>query len=685
MSLAWVLDASSRHEVSSKEHLLQIMNGGSLYTDTGSPPVDYLSSSYIQTADIDLAGETVIPIGTEASPFEGEYDGGNFKIANWSFTGTLDDSGLFGYCSVVTLCNMVLSGVWHIDTSASTAKCGFLAARIIATSLTVRSFIYNISTEFETGTSYESGKSANFGNGVLIADTRYCTAQCITLGGTITTCTSTGNLGGVLGYFLQGTLFMIRNIATFENNLVGETCGGVASHARFSTSTFLMNAMVGDIVASKASGGVVGNFEANSPDYVDVVVNAMTGNVTGLGSSMCFQTISVGPFTRFMSYMKGDVDNGICRQPRTAITNSIVAINGTVTDVGNSTTSGGISSDASFGMTVTGTDYTNASNVLSGYTYNPEFSDLPYVPFVGTDIGGTVHNWEFVFPNVTGKAAYSAYSDITVSTAPTISAPIGVQFDLQESNTTEYVSYFKQATNEVYVDDSLAVVGSSASFVYDSTGTNQKFPPTLGIDMFCVLADFSWLPMEGASWYTLAYEKDGGGEVELVSMTNIVNATLFGVEPGASYEVFLYTDLDPSTPILSASGVAPEVNTVSVQALIHRLGNDLTKLPIDSISLIDGNLEGALSTGDRVVTSLGDTSFVANAGTISLVNPSEIFLTSFSEDAGAGQNITVTLPDSSSTLVSYNEANDTLTVDSTEYGVGTQLVIGNYKLKVREL
>lgn len=78
MSLTWILDDSSRHEVSFKEHLLQIMNGGSLYTDTGSAPVDYLSSSYIQTADIDLAGETVIPIGTETSPFAGAYDGGNF-------------------------------------------------------------------------------------------------------------------------------------------------------------------------------------------------------------------------------------------------------------------------------------------------------------------------------------------------------------------------------------------------------------------------------------------------------------------------------------------------------------------------------------------------------------------------------------------------------------------------------
>ena len=684
MSLLWVVDGNSRHEVSSKDHLLQIMNSGTLFTDTGSSPVDYLSSSYIQTADIDLDGETVIPIGTEASPFAGTYDGGNFKIANWSFTGTLNDSGLFGYCSVVTLCNMVLSGVWQIDTSASTAKCAFLAARIIATSLTVRSFIYNISTEFETGTSYASGKAANFGNGVLIADTRYCTAQGITLGGTISTCTSAGNLGGVLGYFLQGTLFMIRNIATFENNLVGETCGGVASHARFSTSTYLMNAMIGDIVGSKNSGGVVANFEAANTDFVDVVVNAMTGNVTGAGSSVCYQTISTGSFTRFMSYMKGDVQNGIKSRQGTAITNSIVAINGTVTNVGIASRSDGISSDASFGMTVTGTDYTNASNVLSGYTYNPEFGDLPYIPFIGTDIGGTKHNWEFVFPNAPGKAAYSAFSDITISTGSTISAPIGVQFDLRESNTTEYVSYFKQATSEVYVDDSLTVVNSSASIVYDSTGTNQKFPPTLGMNLYCVMADFSWPPVAGASWYTLKYEKDGGDEVELVSLSTDLKATLFSVAPGASYEAYLYSNLDISTPVLSASGVAPAVNTASVQVLLQRVGNDLTILPSDSLLLIGSDLEGALSTGDQVNTRQGNASFVANAGTIAITRP-ETFLTSFSEDAGSGQSITVTLPDSSQSVISYNETNDTLTIDSTEFDVGSYFVIGNLKVSVYNL
>lgn len=584
---------------------------------------------------------------------------------------------------------MVLSGVWHIDTSASSVKTGFLAAQIMATSSTIQSFVYNITTEFEAGTTYACGGPSR-GNGVLISGTEYCTAQGIALGGIISSCTSSENLGGIFCYFLRGTLFMLRNIATFENDLVGNTVAGVAVHAKYSMSTYLMNAMIGNLVGFQASGGVVANLEAASPDFVDVVVNAMTGNVTGSTtvssttyepSSICYQTISTGTFTRFMSYMKGDTGDGLCSRPRTTITNSIVAITGTIDEV---TSGSEVSKDDSFGMTVNDTGYTNVSTSLTGYTYNTEFGDLPYVPFVGTDMGGTTHNWEFVFPNAPGKAAYSA-CDITISTAPTISAPIGVQFDLPENNTTEYVSYFKQPTSEVYVEDSLTVVNSSASFVYDYTGVNQKFPPTLGMDLYCVLAYFSWLPVVGASWYVLRYEKDGVSEVEFVSMTTELQATLFGVDPGASYEVFLYSNLDLSTPVLSSPGVAPTVDAASVQSLLQRLGNDITVLPLASLSLLDGKLDEALSTGDRLRIKQGDALFVENAGTIALTQPSETFLTSFSGDSGSGQNVTVTLPDSSSTVISYNETDGTLSVDSTEFEVGSYFVIGNFKVSVQDL
>ncbi len=66
----------------------------------------FLAYNYIQTADIDLdiepynVGAGFIPIGTEASPFTGKYDGRNHKITNLYINRpSTTYVGLFGNCS----------------------------------------------------------------------------------------------------------------------------------------------------------------------------------------------------------------------------------------------------------------------------------------------------------------------------------------------------------------------------------------------------------------------------------------------------------------------------------------------------------------------------------------------------------------------------------------------------------
>jgi len=87
--VSWVLNASSKYEISSKEHLLQLMHQGSLYTDAGTPPADYWDGDYEQTVDIDLAADAnITPIGVSGDTFTGTYDGSNFSISNWSFSET---------------------------------------------------------------------------------------------------------------------------------------------------------------------------------------------------------------------------------------------------------------------------------------------------------------------------------------------------------------------------------------------------------------------------------------------------------------------------------------------------------------------------------------------------------------------------------------------------------------------
>ena len=59
---------------------------------------EYRDAAYRLTADIDLAGDNWVPIGTSDNPFQGQFDGDNHTIHNLTIKGTgITYAGLFGY------------------------------------------------------------------------------------------------------------------------------------------------------------------------------------------------------------------------------------------------------------------------------------------------------------------------------------------------------------------------------------------------------------------------------------------------------------------------------------------------------------------------------------------------------------------------------------------------------------
>lgn len=69
------------------------------------------SGNYVLAADITLTGQWT-PLGTEASPFTGTFDGGGHSIKGLTVTASsdLDNSGLFGYANGATLKNVSIIG-----------------------------------------------------------------------------------------------------------------------------------------------------------------------------------------------------------------------------------------------------------------------------------------------------------------------------------------------------------------------------------------------------------------------------------------------------------------------------------------------------------------------------------------------------------------------------------------------
>ena len=70
-----------------------------------------LGGNYVLAADITLTGQWT-PLGTEASPFMGTFDGGGHSIKGLNVTASrdLDNSGLFGYAKGATLKNVSIIG-----------------------------------------------------------------------------------------------------------------------------------------------------------------------------------------------------------------------------------------------------------------------------------------------------------------------------------------------------------------------------------------------------------------------------------------------------------------------------------------------------------------------------------------------------------------------------------------------
>ena len=72
--------------------------------NAGNEP--YGSAYYVQSADIDLTGSAYTPIGTQAHPFSGSYDGANHRILYIDAVYEGDLFGVFGYALAADFRNM---------------------------------------------------------------------------------------------------------------------------------------------------------------------------------------------------------------------------------------------------------------------------------------------------------------------------------------------------------------------------------------------------------------------------------------------------------------------------------------------------------------------------------------------------------------------------------------------------
>lgn len=434
--VVWVLDANSKYEVSSREHLIQIMNDGAIYANTGDVPTDWISSSFIQTTDIDLEGDStnIVPIG-DRDPivgFRGGYDGNGFTIFNWvyvdpNYPGESSDSGEYNYiglfCSLQTTAvvkNVRMAGVCSISGFRNFA--GFLTGGTLQTTV-----VYNVEIDLSPGSFITQGNNATTvpdiggvigfisGPGPFVA---------ITLKGELEIQTTGTNVGGIVGSVANSNLTLFRNLATFTSPLNGARVGGIVGRLRFSNTSKVMNAMTGNMTCTTTAGGIAGDARQNNSSQVfSEFVSSMNGNITGtyIGAH-CGGLVGYldqdpgGTAHSFFNYMAGDITQptnvdrtgGLVSRGNsdTNLLTSINAMNGnvrmpTVGDPISNVPGAEANINTSFGLT-----YEVERNITTTpITGVPTDADtgLPIFELTATDPDGVVHTFEFVFGNLPRK------------------------------------------------------------------------------------------------------------------------------------------------------------------------------------------------------------------------------------------------------------------------------------------
>jgi hypothetical protein len=393
MSVEWVLNANGSHEVSTKNHLLQIMHSGSLFANTGSPPSNYMSASYVQTATIDLESDStnIQPIET----FTGVYDGQEYSISNWSCSpvgGPFDFTytALFGRVNNATIKNIVLDGVWTVSNAYYAA---FLAGHSSGARFT------NINTNFAAGT---DGISSSY-LAALFAIDENCTMQNITVGGVISRFEASAYVAGVTAQSTSSNWSYVKNEATFTTGMTTPFVygGGVFGYCNKCTVTHVMNTMNGSVTAGTYTGGVFAYIRDASAHYI---CQSMKGNVVGATSGAIAGRIKGAvTMSHCVNYMVGDTRAGFAGvESGTSISKCVVAMNGATTYAAITSKTGSVEVLLldSFGMTYNANQTLGTVSTMDTSTFDGISADgLPYFTFSFTDNASNTVDWPFVFAN----------------------------------------------------------------------------------------------------------------------------------------------------------------------------------------------------------------------------------------------------------------------------------------------
>lgn len=264
------------------------------------------------TKSIDLSGHLWVPIGNDATPFMGIFDGGGYTISNMTVGSSVSPEaayscqGLFAYAYEATLKNICLSNVSVFGSNVY--ACGALAGSAHSSTITNCMSTGSISLSFDSTYKYEF-QSGYYGGLVGEFDMSEETSSSV-ISSCLSSCSMTGCndavIGG-LGGVLQGTVI--------NCGATGSVTGGDSIKAGGGTTVGGLAAVVyGNLLNSYATGNVsCGNISsADSGSFVGGLVGdlgATTVNCYATGNINAGSGVTTGGFAGNLSYLGATIKN----------------------------------------------------------------------------------------------------------------------------------------------------------------------------------------------------------------------------------------------------------------------------------------------------------------------------------------------------------------------------------------
>lgn len=280
----------------------------------------------------------------------------------------------------------------------------------------------------------------------------------------------------------------------------------------------------------------------------------------------------------------------------------------------------------------------------------------------------------------------------------------GIAFKVNVDGTNDVVIFQGPAKFKgLYVDTigkKLVYLNANSAKVYgDSTIADLPSDPSLFIVTPSPISlKVVWQEVSGATSYSLKYTVGTKGEsdnvLNAVASTTNLRYTLRNLPFASPYTLYLYYSVDSSEPSVLV-GSATHYTLGNLSGNYDRSnfedgagGFDLSGYSDTSLSALDEVLNDLFDTGDEIQLDIGAkktrTRFV-KTGESTTVEDGSALAFGFVPSAGAGQSATLTLPDSSSVVVSFDETTEEITIGGSVLTTGQSIILDGNKVTVYDL